>query len=76
MQTGLAVGDTQAEREKAEFTQLKFWVSNACYDTFNTFSSILMILAKVPTCMVWQWNQYIRHAGLGIALRQVEAKKH
>jgi len=27
MQTGLAVGDTQAEREKAEFTKLKFWVS-------------------------------------------------
>ena len=51
MQTGLAVGDTQAEREKAEFTQLKFWVSNACYDTFNTFSSILMILAKVSTCI-------------------------
>jgi len=40
VQTGLAVGDTQAEREKAEFTQLKFWVSNAWYDTFNTFSSL------------------------------------
>jgi len=51
MQTGLAVGDTQAEREKAEFTQLKFWVSNAWNDTFNTFSSILIILSKVPTCI-------------------------
>lgn len=27
MQTALAVGDTQAEREKAEFTKLKYWVS-------------------------------------------------
>ena len=27
MQTALAVGDTQAEGEKAEFSKLKFWVS-------------------------------------------------
>ena len=30
-QIGLAVGDTQKEREKAEFTKLKVWVSNFLY---------------------------------------------
>jgi len=27
VQTGLAVGDTQEEKEKAEFTKLQVWVS-------------------------------------------------
>ena len=28
LEIGLAVGDTQKEREKAEFTKLKVWVNN------------------------------------------------
>ena len=32
-QIGLAVGDTQKEREKAEFTKLKVWVITFCTDT-------------------------------------------
>ena len=35
MQTGLAVGDIQKERERAELTRLKLWVSSGDYDQLD-----------------------------------------